>query len=399
MYQAKIQELLNLQKKTKPTLIQERTFDLIKDGSNLVAYAKTGTGKTLAYGLPALEKVVPGEANSLVIFLPTTELAVQVRNALNPFIAKLGLKGITLVGAGNRSRQEERLKKLHPEVLVCTPGRFFDFFSSGRIKKEQIKMLVIDEADDLLEFTKLELLTSLGQNLNSDSQIILFGATDSQLTDQADEIFMRNFVEVDVRPEQKLPIQHYFLQVDNRHKVDFVQRLIKLPHFHGIMFFDSNQALLKFAGIFGHTKTKFAILSTDFGKQKREEALRNFRNGDVKLLLATDLAARGLDIPGLTYVVNFEIPADQETYTHRSGRVGRMNNQGTVVTLGNDHDLRNLEKLIDEKLIRVYFDKSKLSTKMPKKTVEAPKTNKPKKKKKRKNKNKGYHPHFLKEKK
>ena len=217
IYTEQIQAVLQKEGKSQPTLIQKETYEAIKNGASLVALAKTGTGKTLAYALPALERVIPGEKNSLVILAPTTELAVQIRNAILPFAKALGLKTLALVGAGNRQRQDERLKKDNCEVLVCTPGRFFDFFSSGRIKLVQIKTLVIDEADDILEFAKLELLSSLGQNLPSSSQILLFGATESQITQEAEEIFARHFLLVDVRPDQGSQTEHVFLQVDNEH--------------------------------------------------------------------------------------------------------------------------------------------------------------------------------------
>lgn len=411
MYQEKIKIVLAKEHKDKPTLIQKESYDAILNGASVVALAKTGTGKTLAYALPILERCRQGEANSRVILAPTTELAVQIRHAINPYLHALGLTGITLVGAGNRKRQEDKLKKKHPEVIVATPGRFFDFFSNGRIKIGQIKSLVIDEADDILEFTKMELLSSLGQNLESDAQILLFGATDSEITRDAEEVFARNFLLIDVRNEQRTTSKHYFLQVDNNHKIEFLQRMIKLDHFKGILFFDSNETMMRFAGIFGHTKTKFDLLANEFGKQKREAAIHNLAIGKTKLLLATDLAARGLDIPDLTYVINFDIPSEVNTYLHRAGRTGRMNKIGYVVTLGDDHDFRDLKKLLaDESEInvkRVYFAGYHLTEKKPKlkkeKTQEKPKqavekANK-KKHKKRKNKNKGYHPHYLKVKK
>ncbi|RMC42121.1 DEAD/DEAH box helicase [Lactobacillus sp. ESL0233] len=391
----------------QPTLIQTKTREAILSGESCIALAKTGTGKTLAYAIPSLEKVKVGEANSLVIFAPTTELAVQIRHAINPFLDELNLKGISLVGAGNRKRQEDNLKKKHPEVIVATPGRFFDFFSSGRIKVNQISTLVIDEADDILEFSKMELLSSLGQNLRSDAQILLFGATESEITRQADELFARNFVLIDVRPDQKTTVKNYFLQVDNTHKLDFIQRLVRLNNFKGILFFDSNQTMMRFAGILAHTKTKFDLLANEFSKQKRAEALHNFKVGHLKLLLATDLAARGLDLTGVTYVINFDIPSEANTYLHRAGRTGRMGANGYVVTLGNDHDFRDLKNLLvnSVELERVYFGKNRLSQKLPlKKAVTAEKevtetaNKKRKSNKKRHRKNKGYHPHYLKKK-
>lgn len=389
----------------KPTLIQKETRTAILNGASCIALAKTGTGKTLAYAIPALERVQIGKANSLIIIAPTTELAVQIRHAINPFIHVLGLKGISLVGAGNRKRQEDNLKKKHPEVVVATPGRFFDFFSSGRIKLAQIQILVIDEADDILEFSKMELLSSLGQNMLTESQILLFGATESEITKQAEELFARKFLIIDVRSQQTTTVKNYFLQVDNAHKIDFLQRLMRLDNFKGILFFDSNQTMMRFAGILGHTKTHFGLLANEFNKQRREATLQNFKNGKLNLLLATDLAARGLDISGVSYVINFEISREANTYLHRAGRTGRMGKSGYVVSLGDDHDFRDLKKLLGDSvnLERAYFAHNSLSVKKPQqlakmatKVADKQANTIKKKKKKKHTKNKGYHPHYLK---
>lgn len=407
MYQTKVKQVLQKEHKDQPTLIQKVSYEAIRNGASVVGLAKTGTGKTLAYAIPVLERTLKGKANSVVILAPTTELAVQIRHAINPYLHVLGLTGVSLVGAGNRKRQEDKLKKKHPEVVVATPGRFFDFFSANRIKTSQIKSLIIDEADDILEFAKLELLSALGQNLASDSQILLFGATDSEITKNCEEIFARNFLLIDVRQEQKSTTKHYFLQVDNQHKIEFLQRMTKLDHFKGILFFDSNKTMMRFAGIFGHTKSKFELLANEFGKERREKALHDLATGKAKLLLATELAARGLDIPGVTYVINFDIPSESNTYLHRAGRTGRMNAEGYVVTLGDDHDFRDLKKLMADEveIKRVYFAGYHLTTDRPKKKTKHVEQQiekaVPKKKKKRKkhNKNKGYHPHYLKGKK
>lgn len=402
MYPTKIAAVLEKQHKTKPTLIQEKTYSLIENGSSVVGLAKTGTGKTLAYGLPVLVRI--HKLGGLAVILePTTELAIQTRNSLLEFAQALNLKMIALVGAGNRKRQLERLRKDKPQVIIATPGRFFDFFSENKIKVEEIKALVVDEADDILEFTKADLLSSLGQNLSSQAQILLFGASESTITQECEQLFARQFFLVDVRPDQQSQVHHYFLQVSNEYKMQFLQRLAKLDNFKGILFFDSNETEIRFARIFAHTKTHFAVLSNEVNKQEREHILSDFKKGRIKLLFATDLAARGLDIPGVTYVINYDIPSEVNTYLHRSGRTGRMNKEGTVVTLGDDHDFRDLKKLLNDQyeLQRVYFSGYHLTTHLPEKKAKAVKSKiesapvktKHKKKRWRNKKNKGYHPH------
>ena len=410
MYPETIEKILKQEQKTEPTLIQKRSYEAIENGASVVGLAKTGTGKTLAYGLPVLARIkkVKGIA---IILEPTTELAIQTRNSLLPYAKALNLKTLALVGAGNRKRQLERLRKEKPEILIATPGRLFDFISENKLKINDIKSLVIDEADDILEFTKGDLISSLGQNLSSDAQILLFGASESEITKDCENLFARSFFLIDVRNEQISQVKHYFLQVSNVYKLQYLQRLTKLDNFKGLLFFDSNENESRFARIFAHSKTSFAILNSETNKQKREKILSDFRKGKIKLLFATDLAARGLDLPDVTYVINLEVPNELNTYIHRSGRTGRMNKDGVVVTLGDDHDLRDLRKLVGSEfeIERVYFEGYHLTTTLPKdqkqnnkklqkikqKSAKNETTTKSKHKKKRwKNKkNKGYHPH------
>lgn len=409
MYPNSINQVLEKENKTNPTLIQARTYDAIKNGASLVALAKTGTGKTLAYGLPTLVRTK--ELAGLTIILePTTELAIQTRNALLPYAKALDLKMLALVGAGNRRRQLERLRKERPQILICTPGRLFDFISDNKIKVSSITSLVVDEADDILEFTKADLISSLGQNLSPQAQILLFGASESQMTKSAEELFNRTFLLIDVRPEQQSIVKHYFLKVSNEFKLQYLQRLVKLDNFKGLLFFDSNDNEARTARIFAHSKSSFEVLNNAINKQKREKILKKFKQGKIRLLFATDIAARGLDIPNVTYVINFEVPRELNTYIHRSGRTGRMNQAGTVLTLGDDHDWRNLRKLVGDNydVERVYFDGYHLTTTPPqeqkknkitqeKSTAKNKQEQKQVKVKHKKNrwknkKNKGYHP-------
>lgn len=354
------------------TPIQTATVQPLLDGESVVGLAPTGTGKTLAYTLPLLKRVQQGKANSLVIFEPTTELAVQVRDAIQPYVKALELQVAALVGSGNRVRQIEVLKKKHPEVLIVTPGRFFDMVSENRIHHEQIKQLVIDEADDILESTKLELIANLGQNIPETSQIALFGATESPITHDAEQIFGREFLLIDVRDQNVSQVKHFFLQVDNRHKLDMFTKLTKVEHFSAMVFFNAVKQLEYFSGVLSHTKISFDALSNATNKQASKNALQNLEKRNIKALLTTDLAARGLDVTDLQFVVNYELPADKNTYVHRAGRTGRMGKKGTVITLGTDHDLRNLKKLLGDeyKLERVYFDGRDLTTEKPVNTVE-----------------------------
>lgn len=398
MYEGPIQSKFQEQGFKQPTLIQKQTYQAIKDGENLLALAKTGTGKTLAYGLPVLERVkkIGGQA---VIFEPTAELAVQVSQVLRPYVQVMGFKMLGLIGSGNRQRQADKLRHRQPAVLVATPGRFFDFLQGGQVEAENLRSLVIDEPDDVLEFQNLSLFQALSQDLPVLCQVLLFGATMSTPVARCERVFGRQFLKIDVRPQQRLHLVHEFLQVDNAHKLDFLQRLVRNRHFKGIVFFDNNRRLEHFAGILGHTKLRFAVLGTDMPARARQQARQRFRKGQVKVLLATDLAARGLDVPGVTDVVNFDLPISRADYLHRAGRAGRMGRLGFVVTLGDDHDARNLAKLIGSQaeLHQVYFGRKGLTSKRPHQSNSPAVKAKRRKRRARNRKNKGYHPRKWKE--
>lgn len=388
MYPQAIAKELNKQGLVRPTLIQERSWPLIMAGDNLFALSKTGTGKTLAYLLPVLEKMTQQEGQA-VIFEPTSELALQTNQIAQPFAQALGIKTLALAGSGSRKRQLEKLRDRKPQLLLATPGRFFDLLGAKKIKAQDLQILVLDEPDDLLEFNTLSLFEDLSEQAPQ-AQVLLFGASASANSRQCEEIFNRPFVQLDLRNEQQLHLRHYFLQVDNRHKLDYLKRVVRLPHFKGIVFFDNNERLNQFASILAHSKLRFAVLGTSQSKQERSKARQAMLTGKVRVLLATDLAARGLDLPGLTYVVNFDLPENWSVYLHRSGRTGRMGKSGTCLTLGDDHDGRRLAALVTghADLKRVWFGKKSLVKKQPTGQKEVPKKNK---KRLRDRKNKGYH--------
>lgn len=388
MYSQAIAKELKKKGLVRPTLIQERSWPIVMAGDNLFALSKTGTGKTLAYLLPVLEKKAQQEGQA-VIFEPTSELALQTNQIAQNYAQALGLKTLALAGSGSRKRQLEKLRGRKPQVLIVTPGRFFDLLAAKKIKARALQILVLDEPDDLLEFKTLALFEDLGQQAPQ-AQVLLFGASASANSRRCEEIFDRPFIQLDVRNEQRLHLRHYFLQVDNRHKLDYLKRVTRLPHFKGIVFFDNNERLNQFASILGHSKLRFAVLGTGQSKQERSRARQAMLTGKVRLLLATDLAARGLDLPGLTYVINFDLPENWSVYLHRSGRTGRMGRAGTCLTLGDDHDGRRLTALLADHVVlqRVWFGKKSLVKKQPQTNKVVPKKHK---KRLRDRKNKGYH--------
>lgn len=357
-YNENIQTILKEQEITETTEIQSRSYQSIKDGASVIGLSPTGTGKTYAYGLPLIEKATPGDYQSIIILEPTNELAVQVRDALQPFAKAQGLQTMALVGSGNRKRQIENLKKKKPEIIIATLGRLFDMVTENKIKPEKATALVLDEADDLLVLDSIDMIGSFSDDMPEDSQILLFGATDSETTRNPEEVFGNAFILVDVRPDiTKNNIHHRFLKVSNDNKLDVLTRLSSVDDFSAIVFFSSTDSLERVAQTMSHRSLKFGVLANKENKMQRQRAISDLQKGNIDAIFATDIASRGMDIKNLKYVVNYDLPKTQESYIHRAGRTGRMDAEGTVISMGNNHDFRDLKKQanLGDQLQKIYL--------------------------------------------
>ncbi|KRN04477.1 DEAD/DEAH box helicase [Holzapfeliella floricola] len=357
-YNENIQTILKEQEITETTEIQSRSYQSIKDGASVIGLSPTGTGKTYAYGLPLIEKATPGDYQSIIILEPTNELAVQVRDALQPFAKAQGLQTMALVGSGNRKRQIENLKKKKPEIVIATLGRLFDMVTENKIKPEKATALVLDEADDLLVLDSIDMIGSFSDDMPEDSQILLFGATDSETTRNPEEVFGNAFILVDVRPDiTKNNIHHRFLKVSNDNKLDVLTRLSSVDDFSAIVFFSSTDSLERVAQTMSHRSLKFGVLANKENKMQRQRAISDLQKGNIDAIFATDIASRGMDIKNLKYVVNYDLPKTQESYIHRAGRTGRMDAEGTVISMGNNHDFRDLKKQanLGDQLQKIYL--------------------------------------------
>ncbi|MGX4645336.1 DEAD/DEAH box helicase [Holzapfeliella sp. JNUCC 80] len=367
-YSENIQNILKEQNITETTEIQSRSYQSIIEGASVVGLSPTGTGKTYAYGLPLIEKTNPGDYQAIIILEPTNELAVQVRDALQPFAKAQGLKTMALVGSGNRKRQIENLKKKKPEIIIATLGRLFDMVTENKVKPQKANALVLDEADDLLVLDSIDMIGSFSDDMPEDSQILLFGATDSETTRNPEEVFGNAFILVDVRPDiTKNNIHHRFLKVSNENRLDVLTRLSSVDDFSAIVFFSSVASLERVAQTMSHRALKFGVLANNENKMQRQRAISDLQKGKIDAIFATDIASRGMDIKNLKYVINYDLPQSQESYIHRAGRTGRMDAEGTVISMGNNHDFRDLKKLanLGDQLQKIYLVGHHLTTDKP----------------------------------
>lgn len=348
------------------TAIQEAVQKPLEEDKTVFGIAPTGSGKTLAFTWPLLPKVMKGQGTQILVLEPSQELALQTTRVMREWAALLGLKVHSATGGANLRRQTERLKKERPEVVVGTPGRILHLLDTRDLKLNNLATLVIDEADDLLRDDTQAVVEDIERATPLDTQLAFFSATQSTTLEQLDVLFGRNLVKIDVRAQDhsRGPVKHGLVVARTMSdKAVMLERLSQTKNFRALVFFTSIKTLHYTASRLRHDGISSATLGGRQRQTERETVMRQFRKHQVKLLLTTDVAARGLDVPKLPAVVNFELPNTADGYVHRTGRTGRQGEPGLVVNLGDDHDFRDLKKLLadtDYQLEPMTIDKRQL---------------------------------------
>ncbi|REE57557.1 superfamily II DNA/RNA helicase [Paenibacillus taihuensis] len=345
--QPQLIEALKGNKIETPTPVQTATIPVLMEGHDVSAKSQTGTGKTLAYMLPAIERVdVMNQAVQVMVLAPTQELAMQIFRVAETYGEPIGVKTQQLIGGASMQRQVEKLR-LHPHIVVGTPGRIHELVNSGKLKLHQIRLVIIDEADQVFNLGSTIEVETLLRGMMRDRQIAFFSATRPQAMAEVEERWMRDPQRIDVSPEQNAgkQVEHYFVVSERRDKVDTARRLIRMLKPKSALLFINDtdeianyEAKLRFEGFTVET------LYGDSDKQRRAATLARFRDGRCQLLLATDVAARGLDIADLPLVVHLDPALDADHYVHRSGRTGRMGKSGTVFSIVTRNQLFIMDK-------------------------------------------------------
>lgn len=335
---------------TELTPIQRATQAPLQAGENVLGIAPTGSGKTLAYAWPLLEKVMPEDGTQLIIMAPSQELAAQITEVVREWGKLLGLNTISLIGGANIKRQIERLKK-HPEVVVGTPGRMLQLIEQRKLRLHKLIAAVIDEADEMLqEKESMDMIRNILSHAPSEIQLIFFSATKASVFNEFHQWFGIEPQVIDVSNQDITggQVTHYLIETPTRKRVDMLRRIANLPEMHALVFFKQMATLEEVYQKMQHHHIPVAMLSSNGRQTDRQQALAALKKGKLIFILTTDIAARGIDIPGLPAVVNYDIPKDQTTYIHRAGRTGRMGAPGAVLNLGNEHELRNFKQLMDQ---------------------------------------------------
>ncbi|MEE0481347.1 MAG: DEAD/DEAH box helicase [Mitsuokella jalaludinii] len=321
----------------EPTPIQQQAIPKILAGTDILGVAPTGTGKTLAYLLPILMQLDKDRRETqAVVLAPTYELAMQIAGEARELSQKagLGIRVQGLIGGANIARQIDKLKE-KPQLVVGSGGRICELARKGKLKLAGVRFLVLDEFDRLLDDQNDMTTADVVKLLPADRQALMFSATDpKKARDRASFLGHPECIEIEASVEEMAACHHYFVTVPFREKIERVRKLTRsLPIERGLVFinrtFAAEQTLakLRYEGIRAES-----LLGKD-AKQSRQAAIAAIKGGRAQLLLSTDLAARGLDIPAVDFVINLDFPESAQVYQHRAGRTARAGRKGAVITL------------------------------------------------------------------
>ena len=347
---------------TKPTEIQEKTIPiLLNKKDDFVGLAKTGTGKTAAFGLPILQLIDSDNKNiQAVILVPTRELGHQIFAAITTFSKYLPEISIASTCGGIPIKpQIERLSQ-PTHVVIATPGRLIDLIKRKAIQLDQTKILVLDEADEMVSILK-ESLDEIVQELPKNRRTFLFSATMPGTIKQLIQNYMsKNVIElsVDMKTTGNLEIDHQFVVVEPIEKLDVIMHFLSSREGQqGIIFCKTKAAVNKLAKNLAINRFSCGALHGSLTQPIRDRIMEQFRNGHINVLVATDLVARGIDVAGLSFVVNYHLPDVPEAYIHRSGRTGRAGAKGFSLTILQKEELNEMELFQNE--LGLKFEKYK----------------------------------------
>jgi len=344
-----------------PTPIQLRAFPLILAGRDMMGSAQTGTGKTAAFALPLLTKLKNRGAMRCLVLEPTRELAAQVETAFRDYARFMDVR-IGLVHGGVGYGAQRELLQTGVDVLVATPGRLIDFLEDGTANLKDIQYLVLDEVDRMLDMGFLPQVRRIVDRVPKQRQTLFFSATMPPELETMTKWLLTNpeSVEIGVRFSPADTVTHALYPVAKDQKFDLLIALLERTKFDSAIIFTSTKIMAdKVAHRLKDMKHSVAVLHSNRTQREREDALAGFKSGKYEVMVATDIAARGLDIAGVSHVINYDVPGHPEDYVHRIGRTGRAQNVGdafTIFTAEEIDPVRSIERFIGTKIQRMKLD-------------------------------------------
>ena len=351
----------------KPTLIQEKAIPALLNGKDLLGCAKTGTGKTAAFAIPIVQKLLKNKGECVgskpvraLILAPTRELAIQIGENIEAYARYTELQVGVLFG-GITPKRHIKVIKREPDIIVATPGRLLDFVEQGHINLDTIEMFVLDEADQMLDEAMLKIVKKIIRKLPKSRQNMLFSATMPKEVMKLVNSFLKNPVKIsaEVTAADKVEInqQVYYVEEPDKTKV-LIQWLKEQTYESVLVFVRTKTKADKVSKAINISNIRNKAIHGDKGQSERQKALELFKNKEIKVLIATDVAARGIDIDKLSHVINMNIPNIPETYIHRIGRTGRAGMHGTAISFCSQEELpflKAIEQLQGKSLEEVTF--------------------------------------------
>jgi ATP-dependent RNA helicase DeaD len=329
----------------EPSQVQAEAIPYVLEGKDLIAQAQTGTGKTAAFALPILQQLEVNKDVEMLVIVPTRELAIQVSDEVFRFGKFLGVNTATVYGGSSYSRQLKHIE--NASVVVATPGRLIDLLSSGRVELNP-KYVVLDEADEMLDMGFFEDIKNIFTYLPKDRQTLMFSATMPKSIKELAERILKEPASVTITKKEVTNenIKQYYYVVDEHERDDALLRLLDYKDpYKSVIFCKMKKDVDRLSTFLVSQGYTAKGLHGDMEQRQREEVIKSFKNGNLEILIATDVAARGLDVKDVTHVFNYQIPFDSESYVHRIGRTGRAGKDGTAVSIVTPHEFKSLLRI------------------------------------------------------
>ena len=350
---------------TEPTSIQSAAIGPVLSGKDLMASAQTGTGKTAAFTLPLLEKLGQrdntGTHPRVLVITPTRELAAQIEASANTYGKHTTLQSLAVFGGVKIGPQIKKLRQ-GIDILIATPGRLLDLSQQGAVNLKQVEVLVLDEADRMLDMGFIPDIRRIQKLLPDSKQTLMFSATYSPEIRKLAHDYLSNPVEINVTPKNAAAhtVEQVLHPVDKRRKSELLQHLVQLNSWsQALVFSKTKHGANKLTRDLAKTGVRAAAIHGNKSQAQRTKALEDFKRGKVEILVATDIASRGIDISELPMVINFDLPHVPEDYVHRIGRTGRAGTTGNAISLvcaDEAKQLRDIERVIKKPLERVEIE-------------------------------------------
>ncbi|HXH28388.1 MAG TPA: DEAD/DEAH box helicase, partial [Candidatus Polarisedimenticolia bacterium] len=342
---------------TQATEVQARAIPLARTGRDLMVQSRTGTGKTTAFGVPILERTDAAQPRvQALVLCPTRELTMQVTDELDRLGRPSGVRALSIYGGDSMGRQIEGLRK-GAQVVVGTPGRLLDHLRQGTLNLEAVRTLVLDEADQMLDMGFEKEVTQILERVPTERQTFLFSATIPSSIESIARRYQRD-------PERLMLSEDVLYVTDVQHLYYIVTRMDKAGALYRLLEYEDPSSSMIFCNTRAETRTVYAslareglpvaMISSDLPQRKREQVMRRFRNKELKHLVATDVAARGIDIEDLSHVFIYSAPQSSDQYIHRAGRTGRIGKSGKAISLVSGFDLMNFNRLVRANNLKAY---------------------------------------------